>query len=210
MDILGTNLIRLTRFLKTMLVSFPVLNPNLDPIVPLGLMGAIIVGPRLGRFDEDGRVTPMPGHSATLVTLGGFLLWFGWYGFNTGSAGAATFVIDDPELMGSTVIQVVAANTTVAAAAGGITVLVLVRLRDGLFDLISSLNGILAGLVSITAGCAVVEPYGAFTIGLIGGTIYVLSSWTLLLMRIDDPLDAYPVHGSCGVWGKFTPSEHDY
>uniref|UniRef100_A0A7S3EK75 Ammonium transporter n=1 Tax=Rhodosorus marinus TaxID=101924 RepID=A0A7S3EK75_9RHOD len=175
-----------------------------------GLMGAIIVGPRLGRFDEDGRVTPMPGHSATLVTLGGFLLWFGWYGFNTGSAGAATFVIDDPELMGSTVIQVVAANTTVAAAAGGITVLVLVRLRDGLFDLISSLNGILAGLVSITAGCAVVEPYGAFTIGLIGGTIYVLSSWTLLLMRIDDPLDAYPVHGSCGVWGKFTPSEHDY
>mmetsp|Transcript_11323 Transcript_11323/g.34658 ORF Transcript_11323/g.34658 Transcript_11323/m.34658 type:complete len:490 (+) Transcript_11323:282-1751(+) len=171
-----------------------------------GLIGAIIVGPRLGRFDEDGRVNPMPGHSATLVTLGSFLLWFGWYGFNTGSTGLITlqpgsFERGNTDFRPATIIQLVAVNTTISAAIGGITVLGLVKLRDGLFDLISSLNGILAGLVSITAGCAFVEPYAAVIIGFIGAIVYVIMSWVLLLLRIDDPLDAFPVHGACGIWG---------
>lgn len=164
-------------------------------------MGAIIVGARLNRFDEDGRVNPMPGHSATLVTLGSFLLWFGWYGFNTGSAQGAVF-LNKPVEVPSTVIQTAAVNTTISAAVGGITVLILVKWRDGLFDLISSLNGILAGLVSITAPCAFVEPYAAVVIGSIGGCVYVVVSWLLLLFRVDDPLDAFPVHGACGIWGE--------
>ncbi|CDF39904.1 unnamed protein product [Chondrus crispus] len=139
-----------------------------------GLAGAAIVGPRYGRFNAEGKPVPMPGHSATLCTLGTFMLWFGWYGFNPGSAlgisGGAY-----------TVVARCAVTTTIAAAAGGITTLVLKKVMDHIFDLLAVLNGILAGLVAITACCAFVEVWAAVIIGAIGA--------------------AFPIHGAVGFWG---------
>lgn len=159
-----------------------------------GLIGAIIVGPRLGRFDSDGRPIPIPGHSATLATLGTFVLWFGWYGFNPGSAlgisGDSRFVAER-----------CAVTTTLAGATAGVVTMIVVKLRDHIFDLISVLNGILAGLVSITACCAFVEPYAAVIIGAIGALVYIGAASLLIKMRIDDPLEAFPIHGACGLWG---------
>ncbi|KAJ8906725.1 hypothetical protein NDN08_003214 [Rhodosorus marinus] len=162
-----------------------------------GLVGAILVGPRMGRFDAEGNVVPMPGHSATLCTLGTFILWFGWYGFNPGS----TLAIFGT---GSTLTaQRCAVTTTLAAAAAGLVVLIIVKIRDHIFDLISVLNGVLAGLVSITAVCFSAEPYAAVVIGGIGGGLYLLGGWALLKLKIDDPLEAFPIHGVCGAWGCF-------
>eukprot|EP00183_Erythrolobus_madagascarensis_P006260 CAMPEP_0185843932 /NCGR_PEP_ID=MMETSP1354-20130828/288_1 /TAXON_ID=708628 /ORGANISM="Erythrolobus madagascarensis, Strain CCMP3276" /LENGTH=521 /DNA_ID=CAMNT_0028543523 /DNA_START=21 /DNA_END=1586 /DNA_ORIENTATION=- len=164
-----------------------------------GLCGAAVVGPRIGRFNDEGKVVPMPGHSATLCTLGTFILWFGWYGFNPGSALA---VIGDPGDDG--IVETItrcAVTTTVAAAAGGLTTLLIVKAKDHIFDLLAVLNGVLAGLVSITAACPVVEIYAALVIGIIGAGVYVASAMILLLLKIDDPLEAYPIHGGCGVWG---------
>lgn len=159
-----------------------------------GLVGAIIVGPRLGRFDSEGKVVPIPGHSATLVTLGTFILWFGWYGFNPGSALALNGG-------GANVAERCAVTTTIAAATGGVVTLVVVKLRDHIFDLIATLNGILAGLVSITASCAFVHPYAAFIIGGIGALVYIGAAMLLLKLKIDDPLEAFPIHGAGGFWG---------
>jgi len=129
-----------------------------------GLVGAIIVGPRTGRF-VDGKVQPMPGHSATLATLGTFLLWFGWYGFNPGSTLGITGGLYK-------VVERCAVTTTLGAAAGGVTVLVIRKVLDHFFDLISVLNGVLAGLVSVTASCAFIEPYAAIVIGIIGAILF--------------------------------------
>lgn len=159
-----------------------------------GLVGAIMVGPRIGRFNTEGKPNPMPGHSATLCTLGTFLLWFGWYGFNPGSALALSG-------NGANVAERCAVTTTLAGASAGVVTLVVVKLRDHIFDLIAVLNGILAGLVSVTASCAFVEPYAALIIGGVGGLIYVVAAMTLLKFKIDDPLEAFPIHGACGFWG---------
>lgn len=159
-----------------------------------GLAGAAIVGPRLGRFDSEGKVVPIPGHSATLATLGTFLLWFGWYGFNPGSALALTG-------NGWNVAERCAVTTTLAGATGGVTTLVILKLRDHIFDLLACLNGILAGLVSITACCAFVEPYAAIVIGFIGALVYIGAAMVLLALKIDDPLEAFPIHGAAGMWG---------
>lgn len=159
-----------------------------------GLIGAIIVGPRLGRFDSQGRVVPIPGHSATLCTLGTFILWFGWYGFNPGSA------LGISGKLRKTVARCVV-TTTLAAASAGCTTLVIVKVRDGVFDLLASLNGILAGLVSITASCAFVDGWAAIVIGFIGSIVYLSAASLLLLCRVDDPLEAFPIHGACGFWG---------
>lgn len=159
-----------------------------------GLVGAIVVGPRLGRFDSEGKVVPIPGHSATLATLGTFLLWFGWYGFNPGSA----LSLDG---FGGQVAERAAVTTTLAAATGGIVTLVVLKLRDHIFDLLACLNGILAGLVSITASCAFVHPYAAVIIGAIGAVVYIGAAMLLLYLRIDDPLEAFPIHGAAGTWG---------
>lgn len=163
-----------------------------------GLTGAAIVGPRLGRFDSEGKVVPIPGHSATLATLGTFLLWFGWYGFNPGSALALTG-------KGWLVAERCAVTTTLAAATGGVVTLVVIKLRDQIFDLIACLNGILAGLVSITAACAFVEPYAAVVIGAIGALVYIGAAQLLLMVKIDDPLEAFPIHGAAGMWGAIAP-----
>ena len=160
-----------------------------------GLMGAAIVGPRTGRFDAAGRPMAMPGHNAALVVLGTFILWVGWYGFNPGSM----LVI-----AGSSPAEVVgrcAVTTTLAAAAGGVTAMIINYSLYHVWDLIAVCNGCLAGLVSITAGCPVVEPYAAVIAG-VGGAFVIWSSGKLLLkLGIDDPLEAFPMHGACGAWG---------
>lgn len=159
-----------------------------------GLVGAIVVGPRHGRFDSEGNVLPIPGHSATLATLGTFLLWFGWYGFNPGSA----LAIADKQW---SVVNRCSVNTTLAAASGGVITLIILKLRDHFFDLLACLNGILAGLVGITASCAFVDPWAAVLIGMIGACVYIGTATVLLKFKIDDPLEAFPIHGGAGVWG---------
>ena len=159
-----------------------------------GIIGAIIVGPRIGRFDENGRVQSLAGHSATLCTLGTFLLWFGWYGFNPGS----TLGITGGDIG---TVERCAVTTTLAAAAGGVVTLSVRYAIDHVFDLIPVLNGVLAGLVAITASCAYVEPWAAVIIGAIGAVVYIGSAEILLKLKIDDPLEAFPIHGATGFWG---------
>jgi Amt family ammonium transporter len=157
------------------------------------LMAAIAIGPRHGRFTADG-VTDMPGHSTTLAALGTFILWFGWYGFNPVST------LDYGSMYTASRVAV---TTTLSAAAGGSTTLILHVLHKNAPDVSPALNGILAGLVGITAGCSVVEPYAAIIIGIIAAPVYYYSSMLLKRLRIDDPLDASPVHFFCGMWGVF-------
>lgn len=159
-----------------------------------GLAGAYAVGPRYGRFNSAGEVQAMPGHSATLCTLGTFILWFGWYGFNPGSALGITRGMHK-------VVERCAMNTTLAAAAGGLTTLFVKKGTDHILDLVTVLNGVLAGLVSITASCAFVETYAAIIIGVLGAFVYMGSAILLLRLRIDDPLEAFPIHGATGLWG---------
>lgn len=158
------------------------------------LFAAWILGPRIGRFDSTGAVQNIPAHSLPLATLGVFILWFGWYGFNCGS----TLGISGGYQETAAKVAVV---TTLAAGAGGVTSLALSRAIEGHIDLAPSLNGILGGLVASCAGCATVEPFAGMVIGIVAGIIYVGSSKMLKAMRIDDPLDASPVHFFCGIWG---------
>ena len=162
-----------------------------------GLAGAYICGPRLGRFDSEGNALPMPGHSAPLVVLGTFILWFGWYGFNPGSmlliAGAENAVART------------AVTTTLAAAAGGVTTLGIKYYTDGIWDLVSVCNGLLAGLVAVTSSCSVIEPWAALICGFVGAFVYVGAGKLLLKLRIDDPLEAAPLHGFTGAWGVIFP-----
>ncbi|CAD7696073.1 unnamed protein product [Ostreobium quekettii] len=165
-----------------------------------GLAGAWMVGPRLGRFDADGKPREIPGHSASLALLGVFILWFGWYGFNPGSALAIVGASD--------VAALCAVNTTLAASAGSISALLLSMIisyyvsGNIVWDVIGAGNGALAGLVSITASCSVVQPWAALIIGFIGGFVYVASSnFVLHVLKVDDPLDAIAVHAFCGMWG---------
>lgn len=159
-----------------------------------GLSGSYIVGPRIGRFNSAGEVQAMPGHSAPLVTLGTFVLWFGWYGFNPGSA----LGLSDGKYL---VVARCAVTTTLSAASGGITTLIVKKKTDHIFDLTSVLNGVLAGLVSITSSCAFVETYAALIIGSIGALVYLGAAALLLKLKIDDPLEAFPIHGAAGIWG---------
>ena len=160
-----------------------------------GLMGAIMVGPRTGRFDAQGRPIAMPGHNAALVVLGTFILWVGWYGFNCGSQASAVSDAD------AVVIGRVGITTTLAASAGGVTSLFLNYALYKVWDLIAVCNGVLAGLVSITAGCHVLDTYTAIFTGFVGAFVLFGAGKLLLKLRIDDPLEAFPVHGACGAWG---------
>jgi ammonium transporter, Amt family len=160
-----------------------------------GLLGAVVVGPRIGRFSIEGKPRPLKSHSMVLMVLGSSVLWFGWFGFNAGSGPIANG--------GSKVAGRVVVTTTLSAACGGLSALALSRWRQGLVDLTMVVNGMLAGLVSITGGCALVDLWASALVGLFGGTIYFLASGLLLHRRlqIDDPLDAAPVHLFCGSWG---------
>ncbi|MEM1115185.1 MAG: ammonium transporter [Bacteroidota bacterium] len=153
------------------------------------LAGALVVGARAGKYDADGNPVAIPGHSMPLAALGVFILWFGWFGFNAGSTTA-----------GSTAIAVIAANTFLAAGAGAVAAMAVTWFRGGMPDVGMTLNGVLAGLVGITAGCDAVLPIGALGIGLIAGVIVVFATEALEKV-IDDPVGAVAVHGVCGAWG---------
>ena len=159
------------------------------------LVGAIILGPRLGRFNADGSSNPIPGHSVPLASLGVFILWFGWFGFNPGSA----LSVGDGEA-----ISLIAINTNLAAAAAAVTTTFISWILFGKPDLFFTMNGALAGLVSITAPCAVVSPAAAIWIGVTGGFVIVLGEGLLRIIKVDDPCGAFPVHGLCGIWGTLT------
>jgi len=161
-----------------------------------GLMGAIVVGPRTGRF-ENGKTVAMPGHSATLVVLGTFLLWFGWYGFNPGSM----LAISTPTAL--TVTARVSVTTTLAAGAGGMAGLFATYFMQGHWDLMACCNGLLCGLVAITAGCSTVEPWAAILIGGTSALVFIGACLLLEKLQIDDPLSAAPMHGAAGAWGVF-------
>ena len=159
------------------------------------LVGAMILGPRLGRFNADGTANAIPGHSVPLASLGVFILWFGWFGFNPGSA----LAVGDGEL-----ISLIAINTNLAAAAGAVTTTFLSWTLFGKPDLFFTMNGALAGLVSITASCAIVSPASAIWIGVTGGFVIVLGERLMNIIKVDDPCGAFPVHGLCGIWGTLT------
>lgn len=172
------------------------------------LIATMILGPRKGRFYHERTGEPIAkprrvkGHSMSLQVLGTFILWFGWYGFNAGS----TFTITNGAEAGS-VASLAGVCTTLAGAAGCVTSLCVSTYRterltgEATFDLVYALNGCLSGLVSITAGCALVEPWAALVIGIIAGFIYCLASDLLVRYKIDDAVDAIPVHMCNGIWG---------
>ncbi|MEN8240030.1 MAG: ammonium transporter, partial [Actinomycetota bacterium] len=154
-------------------------------------VGAFIVGPRLGKFGSDGKPRAIPGHSVTLGALGVFILWFGWYGFNAGSTLAA--VGQD--------IATPAVTTTLAACAGALGAMLTAWVITGKPDVGYSLNGVLAGLVGITAGTASVSFGAAIVIGAIAGVIMVFSVLGIERIGVDDPVGAISVHGAAGLWG---------
>jgi Amt family ammonium transporter len=156
------------------------------------LVGTKILGPREGKYSVDGTANVIAGHNIPLASLGVFILWFGWFGFNAGS----TLSVGDGSLIGR-----VAINTNIAAAMGGIIAMGTVWKRFGKPDLSMAMNGALAGLVAITAPCAYVEPWAAIVIGSVAGYVVVKGVEILDKLRIDDPVGAFPVHGVCGIWG---------
>merc|ERR1712217_222794 len=160
------------------------------------LAGAIIIGPRKGRFDEDAQEKFQP-HSVPLVVLGTFILWFGWYGFNAGS----TLGMTGDAAASSQTAALVAMNTTVSAAVAGLVVFSIRFARKEKYDICGMANGVLAGLVSITAPCDGVYTWSAAVIGLIGALLFLGASKIMRVLHIDDPLDAFAVHGCCGAWG---------
>lgn len=159
------------------------------------LVGAMMLGPRRGRFDKNGKPVAIPGHSIALGTLGVFILWLGWFGFNPGSQLAAS------GMENINAIALVAANTNIAAAAGAFAALAVAWIKYGKPDLSYTLNGALGGLVAITAPCAVVLPWSAVVIGLVAGVVVVFGMMFLEKMKVDDPVGAVPVHLMSGAWG---------
>ena len=158
------------------------------------LAGAIVLGPRLGKF-KDGKTNPMPGSNLALATLGTFILWLGWFGFNGGSQLAMGTVGDVAD------VSRIFANTNMAAAAGAVAALILTQVLYGKVDLTMVLNGALAGLVSITAEPLAPSLFGALLTGAVGGIIVVFAVPMLDKMKIDDVVGAIPVHLVAGVWG---------
>lgn len=164
------------------------------------LLGAIFLGPRLNRYRSDGMPTPIPGHHLSLATLGCLILWIGWFGFNPGSALAANLSV-----------AYIAVTTNLAAAAGLISSLIVAKIRFGKPDLSFGINGVLGGLVAITASCDAVSYTSAVLIGGIAGVLIIFSVNFFDRLKIDDPVGALSVHLVCGVWGTlavglFTPA----
>ncbi|MFT9493632.1 ammonium transporter [Anaerosolibacter sp.] len=157
------------------------------------LMGAWIIGPRLGKFTSDGKPKVIKGHSLTLGALGVFILWFGWFGFNPGSTLAGT---------STEAVSHIFVTTNLSAAAGAIASMILSWVRYNKPDVSMTLNGALGGLVGITAGTDIVSPSGAAVIGIISGIVVVLAiEFIENVMKIDDPVGAISVHGVCGALG---------
>jgi Amt family ammonium transporter len=154
------------------------------------LAGAIVLGPRLGKYSKSGKVKAIPGHNIPLAALGVFILWLGWFGFNPGSTTA-----------GNTDIAMIFVNTNLAAAAGAVAAMFASWAIFKKPEIGMSLNGALAGLVGITAGCANVSPASSVIIGLVAGVLVVSSVMFFDRIKVDDPVGAVSVHGVCGAWG---------
>jgi len=155
-----------------------------------GLAGAIVLGPRAGKYTSDGGIRPIPGHSMPLAALGVFILWLGWFGFNPGSTTAATKDI-----------ALIFVNTNLAAATGAVFAMLTSWLKFGKPEISMSLNGAIAGLVAITAPCASVLPVSSVVIGAIAGILVVFSVLFFERIKVDDPVGAVSAHGVCGAWG---------
>lgn len=162
----------------------------------LALIGAIALGPRRGKYDANGKSRAIPGHSLILAALGVFILWMGWFGFNPGSQLAATGEVN------RIAISHVFLTTNLAAACGGIATMLVTWMKYGKPSFSLTLNGVLAGLVGITAGCDAVDAWGAIIIGLVCGTVLVYAiEFIDRKLHIDDPVGASSVHGICGILG---------
>lgn len=157
------------------------------------LAAAIVLGPRLGKYNSDGSINTIEGHNLPLAAVGAFILWFGWFGFNPGSSLGA---VGNWELIGSVIV-----NTFLASAAGGISTMVYTHFAYGKIDITMVINGVLAGLVSITAGCNVVNPVSAILIGLVAGVLVDVAVLIIDKQKIDDPVGAVAVHGINGLFG---------
>jgi len=166
------------------------------------LAGAIVIGARVGKYSKEGHVVAMPGSNLALATLGVFILWLGWFGFNGGSQLAAGTVGDITD------VGRIFANTNMAASGGAVAALILTQLVYGKVDLTMVLNGALAGLVSITAGPLDPSLFGALWIGAVGGVIVVFSVPLLDKIKIDDVVGAIPVHLFAGFWGTMVVPVH--
>jgi Amt family ammonium transporter len=154
------------------------------------LMGAIVLGPRIGKYDKKGRPRAIPGHSIPFAIIGVFILFIGWFGFNPGS-----------ELAADAAVGPIALTTLLAGAAGGVFATMTVWLKTGVPDVAMAGNGVLAGLVGITAGTANVSNFGAFIIGALAGVLVVYSVFFIDRKGVDDPVGAISVHGVCGAFG---------
>jgi Amt family ammonium transporter len=154
-----------------------------------GLTGAILLGPRIGKF-VNGKPQAIPGHNLAIATLGCLILWLGWYGFNPGSV-----------LAMNQTVPYVAVTTTLGAAGGGIAATLVSQFIGGKPDLTMTINGILAGLVGVTAGCDGFSMPASWVVGFIAGVLVVFSVAFIDKLKIDDPVGAFSVHGTCGIWG---------
>lgn len=157
------------------------------------LAAAIVLGPRIGKYQKNGVVNAIPGHNLPIAAVGAFILWFGWFAFNPGSTLGA---VGNWEMIGT-----VATNTFLASAAGGISTMFYTYFRYGQVDITMTINGVLAGLVAITAGCNVVGPNSAIIIGLFAGVLVDVAVLYIDKMKIDDPVGAIAVHGVNGLFG---------
>jgi ammonium transporter, Amt family len=157
------------------------------------LAGAIVLGPRLGKYGADGKPRAIPGHNVPFVVLGAIILFIGWFGFNPGS-----------ELAADNLVPQLAVKTLLAACAGAVVAMIVNWIRDGKPDVTMAANGMLAGLVSVTAPVGAIETWAAVVIGAIGGAIVVLAVAFFDRTRVDDPVGAISVHGVCGTWGTLS------
>ncbi|MGA1875736.1 MAG: ammonium transporter, partial [bacterium] len=157
----------------------------------VSLAGIMVIGPRIGRYNRDGTPNPIPGHNIPLAALGVFIMWLGWFGFNTGSLLSGT----------NPAIALIAVNTILSGVSGSISVMVYTWLTRGKPDVTLTLNGVLAGLVTSTATSALVSPFLSIIIGAVGGIVLLWSVRLFEKFRLDDPVGAISVHGLNGLWG---------
>lgn len=162
-------------------------------------IGAAMLGPRIGKYDKNGKPKPILGHNLLIGALGVFILWFGWYGFN-GAAATDTMQLSQ-----------IFATTTIAPAVATVTAMLYTWIRNGKPDVSMSLNGSLAGLVAITAGCSNVDAIGAFIIGAVAGVLVCVAVYFIEdKLKVDDPVGAVAVHGCNGIWGTLAVGFFDY
>ncbi|KAI9196937.1 hypothetical protein LWI28_028305 [Acer negundo] len=167
-----------------------------------GLWGALIEGPRIGRFDHSGRSIGLRGHSASLVVLGTFMLWFGWYGFNPGSFNKISAAYVSGNYYGQwSAIGRTAVTTTLAGCTAALTTLFGKRILSGHWNVTDVCNGLLGGFAAITAGCSVVEPWAAIICGFVAALVLIGCNKLADIVKFDDPLEAAQLHGGCGAWG---------